>query len=474
MNQIIEIMKNWTKKNLDFGVWRIPNPKLILLLTILLAVVGNKTMAQSLDDYLTHATENSPLLKASYSQYLASKERIDQPGLPDPELQVGVFLQPMERYMGTQLADYRLMQSFPWFGTIKAQKSEADFSSQAQYQLFMEVRNELFFQIKYTWFDLHRIQGEIDITKEILTYFHKLEELALTDFKASTGSRSSQTNQNPSNSNEEITQGKMSEINSSSGGTNGMAEVIQVRLEIKELENQLALLTSNQNSLFIKFNQLINRDIQDKIELNEKLQPPLLELDKYSLLDSIKEKNPMISKYENDALAYQQRAKIARLEGNPKIGLGINYSPFLPRENDGIDHSDHSMDMLMPMVTLSLPIFRNKTEGKINEAKYLQEVATQNQLQTENLLAIQWAEAFQNWEDATRSLELYDQQIELVQQQINLLTTSFSNGLVPFSSVLKSQLKILNYQIKRIEAITLQYQSLSLLEKLSGINLINT
>ncbi|MCR9083314.1 MAG: TolC family protein, partial [Cyclobacteriaceae bacterium] len=82
--------------------------------------------------------------------------------------------------------------------------------------------------------------------------------------------------------------------------------------------------------------------------------------------------------------------------------------------------------------------------------------------------------AFQNWEDATRSLELYDKQIELVQQQINLLTTSFSNGSVPFSSVLKSQLKILNYQIKRIEAITLQYQSLSLLEKLSGINLINT
>jgi len=103
--------------------------------------------AQTLDDYLIQAAENNPGLKASYARYQATAERVNQPGLPDPELQAGFFFEPMERYMGNQTADFRLMQMFPWFGMIGTQKEEANQMAKAQYQLFLEEKNQLFFQV---------------------------------------------------------------------------------------------------------------------------------------------------------------------------------------------------------------------------------------------------------------------------------------------------------------------------------------
>ena len=52
-----------------------------------------------------------------YFEYQAALQKVPQVGgLPDPELNLGVFLSPMELVEGKQVADIRLMQMFPWFG----------------------------------------------------------------------------------------------------------------------------------------------------------------------------------------------------------------------------------------------------------------------------------------------------------------------------------------------------------------------
>jgi outer membrane protein TolC len=518
MNQTHKVMENKTLRNMEFrisgfGFWgssfdircssfdirhlkfrfKLSDFSFLISAFLLSSLFSIQVEAQTLDDYLIQAAENNPGLKSKYAQYLASVERISQPGLPDPEFQVGVFIEPMERYMGNQSADYRIMQMFPWFGSIKTQKEEAKHMSLASYQLFLESKNQLFYEIKSTWFDLHRIKGEIDITYENLDYLRKLEILSLSQFQAATGASSaaSPTLEMAKPATTMTSSGSgmngMSSYNSSpsptmpsnpSGGGmgnagSGMTEVLQIRLEIKELENQLSLLKSNLKSQSIKFNQLINREIDTEIELGKKLVPAILELEKTALLDSIRKNNPMLAMYEEESLAYEQKAKMAQLDGNPMIGVGVNYIPFIPRVNDGIDHSMHSMNMVMPMFTMTLPFYRHKTDSRIKEAKFLQESASLNRQQTENLLAMQWANAIRQWEDASGNLRLYEEQVELVQQQINLLTTSFSAGSETLSSILRSQQRIIDYQIQRLNAINQQYQSLALLEALSGLPLIS-
>ena len=82
--------------------------------------------ADSLGYYLELAARNNPQINADFSLYKASLEKVPQAGAyPDPELEIGFFLKPMEILSGKQIADFTLMQMFPWFGTRKAARNEA-------------------------------------------------------------------------------------------------------------------------------------------------------------------------------------------------------------------------------------------------------------------------------------------------------------------------------------------------------------
>lgn len=74
--------------------------------------------AQTLNDYLSMAAANNPMLQARYQEYLAALEKIPQArALPDPELTINTFVSHnglyMDRFMGQQLSEISLMQMLP-------------------------------------------------------------------------------------------------------------------------------------------------------------------------------------------------------------------------------------------------------------------------------------------------------------------------------------------------------------------------
>lgn len=246
----------------------------------------------------------------------------------------------------------------------------------------------------------------------------------------------------------------------------GMSDVLQIRIEMKELESNLAQLQANIEPLQIKFNQLLNREIHEEIQLADVLSPAKLNEEKLGILDSIKSNNPMLAMYDSEMSAYEQQAKMAKLDGRPMLGAGLNYMPFKPRIEDGMMMGGENM--VMPMVTMTLPIYRKKTNAKIQEAEYLKEVTSLTRQKTENLLTMEWANAFRDWEDAERKIELYTEQVKLVDQTINLLLTAYSSGGRDFTEVLRARQLLLDYQLKRLNAINQQYQSLAMLEMLAS------
>ena len=69
--------------------------------------------ADSLGYYLELAARNNPQINADFSLYKASLEKVSQAGAyPDPELEIGFFLKPMEILSGKQIAEINLMQMF--------------------------------------------------------------------------------------------------------------------------------------------------------------------------------------------------------------------------------------------------------------------------------------------------------------------------------------------------------------------------
>ena len=93
--------------------------------------------ADSLGYYLELAARNNPQINADFSLYKASLEKVPQAGAyPDPELEIGFFLKPMEILSGKQIADFTLMQMFPWFGTRKAARNEATEMARMAYEQY--------------------------------------------------------------------------------------------------------------------------------------------------------------------------------------------------------------------------------------------------------------------------------------------------------------------------------------------------
>ena len=89
----------------------------------------------SLSVYLEQAARNNPQVNADFMLYKASLEKIPQAGaFSDPELEIGLFIKPMETLMGKQVADFTLMQMFPWFGTRKAARGEASEMARMAYE----------------------------------------------------------------------------------------------------------------------------------------------------------------------------------------------------------------------------------------------------------------------------------------------------------------------------------------------------
>ena len=99
--------------------------------------VSVQPSVDSLSHYLEQAARSNPQVNADFMLYKASLEKIPQAGaFADPELEIGFFVKPMETLMGKQIADFTLMQMFPWFGTRKAARSEASEMARMAYEQF--------------------------------------------------------------------------------------------------------------------------------------------------------------------------------------------------------------------------------------------------------------------------------------------------------------------------------------------------
>src|SRR3989339_87553 len=144
--------------------------KLVLLSLIAISVsivAKSQQQPDSLWLYLEIAAKNNPAVLQKFNEYQAALQKVPQVGsLPDPELSMGVFLSPMELVSGNQVADIRLMQMFPWFGVIKNAKDEMSLMARAKYESFRDAKLQVFFEVQSTWYDLYKIQQNIDISEK--------------------------------------------------------------------------------------------------------------------------------------------------------------------------------------------------------------------------------------------------------------------------------------------------------------------
>lgn len=473
--------------------------KFLILMILMFLNITNISLAQNLESYLQEAAENNPELKARFVEYLSSMEKVPQVGaLPDPEFTFGVFTRPMELLMGNQRAELTLMQMFPWFGMLRNQRNEAAIMAKATYENFREAKNQLYFEIKESWYRLHQIHEEIKITEENLEILRSIERMALVRFQsAEGGSGGSQGNMSgtgrPSSINPQRTapsgMGGMGSMGNSSspqvtGGRStatmgaynetmsgsGMAEVLRVQIEIKEIENELETLKEARIHSSINFNTLINRNIDKEIILADTLLPRSLSSGSLVLSDSILDKYPMSQMLDAEIEAFQVQQDMAKLNGLPMMGVGLNYMIFSPR-NSGEMGMTGGNNMLMPMIRFSLPIYRKKYKAQLKEAELNKEAVTYRKSSIQNNLMLQWHESINELSGIERKMNLYKEQSELAAQALDIMLTSYAANGSSFEDILRMRQQLLEYRSKLINAVVDQNITIAMLERISTSDL---
>jgi outer membrane protein TolC len=479
----------------------------LAVLAFLCTLFTAYAQTDSLHHYLETAARNNPGVKAAFLSYEASLQRIPQAGAyQDPQLEMGFFLQPMEIIDGRQAAEFKLMQMFPWFGTRKAAQTEAAHMAQMAFEQFREARDQLFLDVYTQWFVLCRLQQQLLNTRENKALLLQLEELALRRFASPTGKAAVETGEsmkaensggNTSNSMTGMGMGErknggtgerengrtgeqggsMSSMGNASGG---MSDVLRIQLETAELENNIESLMSEIQAEKAQFNALLNRPSDSKVIIPDTLtQIPFL-LDETSAMAEIRQQNPMLGMLNEEASAYRAKAEMDRKMSYPMFGIGLQYMLInkikpatIPMDGDmdtetGSMNAMNGKDMVMPMVSVSIPIFRGKYKAQQRENAFLREASREKYADALNMLEAELYRTKNGVDNAARKIALYRKQSELAQTTYNLTVQEFISGKGDLTNVIQVQRQLLDYNLKTAEAVAVYNTMVANVQKLIG------
>ena len=468
--------------------------KILTIYISLLTLSLSSYSQDSLLNYLAIAAKNNPSVLQKYNEYQAAMQKVPQVGsLPDPELSIGVFLSPMEVLAGKQVADFRLMQMFPWFGVLKNGKDEMSLMAKANYESFRDSKLQVFFDVQKTWYEMQKLQQNIRISEKNIDILHTLERLSIITFQASSssgnsqsssgGSASSANSQNTSSSssgmntmggNASTTKSQpsasmqsASAMGASSGGS-GLVDVYRIQIEIGDLENNIAQLRNQQKTILARFNSYLNRPMKSAVSLPDTLKADTLAYSLAMVSDSMLTNNPMLGMLQYEQQSIDAKKKMVTRMGYPMIGIGLNYS--LINKSEMSTSAMNGQDMIMPMMTVTLPIYRKKYKAMQTEADFKKTATELSYKATANALQTDYYEAMQQYDDAQLRIKLYDRQSELAQKSLDIMTKSFSVAKTNLTDLLRIRQQLIDYEFKKIEAIADYNTSIAWLKRLGNLN----
>jgi outer membrane protein TolC len=134
--------------------------------------------------------------------------------------------------------------------------------------------------------------------------------------------------------------------------------------------------------------------------------------------------------------------------------------------------SMNGKDMIMPMVTVTLPIYRKKYNAMQTEADLLKTATSRNYQATANSLQTEYYQAVQLYQDAQRRVKLYENQYQLASKSLDLILKSFSTSSSGLTDVLRVRQQTLDYELKQVEAVADLNTSIAWLKRLMAFSQI--
>jgi outer membrane protein TolC len=177
-------------------------------------------------------------------------------------------------------------------------------------------------------------------------------------------------------------------------------------------------------------------------------------------VDTALQSHPLVQFIDYKRESSKERIESIRKQSLPKIGVGLDY--VVVGERNDVTLNDNGKDILMPMVSISLPIFRKKYKAQVKEAELMQE---QYQLKKQNVindLSTEYSSTVYEINKQSEYISLYQRQIQKVNNTLSILEKTYAASGVEFEELLRSRQQLLKYQ--KLETLT-KVKKATLIEK---------
>ena len=383
-----------------------------LLITVAL-FIGFLTKAQSLQEYLNSVAANNPALQAMQYTYESALEKVNEEGsLPNTTIGAGYFIQEAETRVGAQKAKLSISQMMPWFGTLEAKKESASFKAQAQLNTIDLVKRKLFLTLKTTYYQLFELTIKERIINENIEILKTFEDLALIELE---NNRST------------------------------MVDVLKIRMEKNELSNKLSTVVENLKAKKIALNLILNRE--ENLSVNIPKDIEILDDDNLFQKEMISE-NPQLLKLDNLHSALEKSELATKKAGLPTIGIGLDYVFVENRDVENL--LENGKDIIMPMVTVSIPLFSKKYSSKQKQLKLEQKAVETIKVETRNQLVTLFEKTMANLKNATISIKTQIDNIAQADQAQKVLLAAYETSKIDFEQLLEVQQLKLKFQLKMV------------------------
>lgn len=385
--------------------------------------------------YIEQALENNPALLSRQKEYEATLSRIHLAGsLSDPQLTAGIYTPPMKRIMGDHYLDVGIMQQFPWFGTLGKQQAAAEQAAIGKYSAFLEERNRLFLELTGLWLDIYQNNRQMELLNEFMEVLEDREDVIYTRYR---------------------------------GGQDQpelMLDLYRLEIQIAELRNRLEKLEEEQHTLRRVFNNLTGREEMAEVETPSDLPEDIEPLPEPGNNRQAFADNPRLLRAESAAEAARIKGELSRLETRPRFGLGLQYAWF-----GAGDPAMGQMDgghMLMPMVSVSLPIFWKKNQATREEGRLLAEQATFSMQEQADVLHREWFRLEGLISNLQRDQEFFNQQLEITYKTQELVLTGYASGDEGFDELLRIQDQLIELEWRLLEVLVNRHKKRAEVDKL--------
>jgi outer membrane protein TolC len=128
---------------------------------------------------------------------------------------------------------------------------------------------------------------------------------------------------------------------------------------------------------------------------------------------------------------------------SPRAEMGV------PGGMGGMDYMPAGMgnNMVMPMATVTLPIYRKKYKAMEAESKLYWEANERQKEDLQHNLETEFESILATIKDSERKIRLLEEQIELTEQTLELSVTSYATEGSSFEEIMNIQRELLGFRL---------------------------